>query len=160
VDKDTTVLTYAHMQALSVGNEAVGVEACAYTSAGEKNWCTAVSPIPPRDAPGTTWPSATGAAGHVALGVPGFGILAVDGAAKTAPELLMVYDQGAKDDCCVPTAVEVVTELAGGPDDAEATAVATVVASIPIGTMQGIWCQCQGSKVSRPALASSAALCR
>ena len=139
VNKDTAVLTFAHMQSVSVGNMAVGVEACAYSTdaSSTKKWCTAVKAIDP-PANFASSPSATGDAGHVALAIPSFGLVVLDTAAKTAPELQLIYSQGSVDDCCVPTALEIVTEVA---------ATATVVASIPRGTMDGIWCRCQGSKL-------------
>jgi hypothetical protein len=150
-DEQRVVATFAHMQA-PPSSGAVGVEACAYSTSdsGTLLWCTHVSPITPPAMLSAT-PSAVGAAGHITLGIPAFGIMFFDGAAETAPTLQIIYDQGSKNDCCVPTALEVVTAIdqrgSTPMDNTTVTTEVTVVASIPRGTVDGIWCKCYGSQL-------------
>lgn len=146
VGSDRVVLSFALMQ----GQSATGMEACAYAVAGNISgtelWCTDASTItPPVALPST--PTAQGYAGHIAVAIPAHGIMFLDGNSSSKPTLQMIYSQSDKDDCCVPTALEIVAEYNTGYGQRQAVAAVTVVASIPRGTVDGIWCRCYGSKL-------------
>lgn len=167
VNTGSVVMTFTHMNGVGSGSGADGIEACAFSSAagGDEIWCTANVPITPPmslyEATDTLLPNAMGSAGHIAVAIAQFGILAVDGAAKAQPAFQMVYEPASNDDCCMPTALEIVTEQAKqqeagvGLEAEAASVVAMLVASIPNGKMDGVWCRCFGSKLVGVALTPS-----
>jgi hypothetical protein len=87
-----------------------------------------------------------------AVAIAGFGIVSIDGGAKSQPAFKKVYEPASKDDCCMPTALEIVTTRTAGTTAKTSTGEATLVVSIPNGKMNGAWCQCFGSKLAGVAL--------
>jgi hypothetical protein len=69
----------------------------------------------------------------VVFGVASIGLLALDAASVTSPTVELVYAQSEKDDCCSPTALALAAGIA--------------VMSIPIGTLNPPWCQCEHSQL-------------